>query len=177
MTEPYVGEIQIFGFNYPPYQWAFCNGQTIPITQNTALFALIGTLYGGNGQTVFQLPNLTGRAACGQGQGPGLTQRSVGDVFGENAVTLTQSEIPAHSHTVTAYVERGTAEKVGSPTTGCLLGMPSESLSTLTQQSPNVTLNPNTIGVSGGGLPHENRQPLLGLNYSIALYGVYPSFS
>jgi microcystin-dependent protein len=176
MTEPYIGEIQIFGFNYPPYQWAFANGQTLAVSQNTALFSLIGTYYGGNGSTTFQLPNLAARSACSQGQGPGLSLRGIGQVFGEEFVTLGISQMPGHGHSVTAFFERGAENKVGSPTTGALLGTPSAPSSTLANTAPNTSLSPNAVGVSGGSQPHENRQPLLGLNYSIALYGAYPSF-
>lgn len=177
MSDPFTGEIQIFGFNYAPYGWAFANGATIAISQNTALFSLIGTLYGGNGQTTFQLPNLASRAACSQGQGPGLTNRSVGQAFGESSVGLTLSELPSHNHNVTAAFERGTANKVGKPTTGALLGTPSAAMSMLPNASPNIALSSNALGVTGGGTPHDNNQPFLALNYSIALYGVYPSFN
>ena len=103
MTEPYIGQIQLFGFNFNPLGWAFCNGTTLPISQNTALFSLVGTIYGGNGQTTFQLPNFAGRAGCQQGNGPGLSPRSLGETFGVNTVTLTSNQIPQHNHGVNAY--------------------------------------------------------------------------
>ncbi|MDT0977977.1 tail fiber protein, partial [Staphylococcus pseudintermedius] len=103
MTEPFVGQIQIFGFNFAPRDWAVCNGVTMPIQQNTALFSLLGTQYGGNGQTTFQLPNFINRAATQQGQGPGLTPHSIGEPYGVNAVTLTTLQMPAHSHALNVY--------------------------------------------------------------------------
>lgn len=177
MTTPFLGEIQIFGFTFAPYQWASANGATLPISQYAALFSLIGTNFGGNGQTSFQLPNLVDRSSCGQGQGPALSNRVIGEAFGEASVALQQNQLPQHNHTVTAYAERGTANKVGKPTTGALLGTPTAPLSTLAATPPNTSLAPNALSVSGGNQPHENRQPLLALNYAIALYGAFPSFS
>lgn len=178
MVDPYVGEIEIYAFNFAPYRWATCSGQTVPIQQNTPLFALLGTSYGGNGTTTFQLPNFVNRAGCNQGQGSGLTQRVLGETFGENAVTLTMQEMAQHNHTVTAYTQRGTANKVGAPSTGYLLGTPSGSTAIMPNNpAPNANMQPLTIGVNGGNMPHQNCQPFLAMNYCIALQGIFPSFN
>src|ERR1700758_2466732 len=118
MTSPYIGEIQIFGFNFAPYQWATCSGQLLPISQNTALFSLLGTNFGGNGQSNFQLPNYMGNAACGQGQGPGLTPRVVGDSFGSESVTLLQTEMPTHNHSMNLHGQQDPTLRHGVPLTG-----------------------------------------------------------
>jgi microcystin-dependent protein len=174
MTEPYIGEIQLFGFNFPPRGWAFCAGQTIAIAQNTALFSLIGTTYGGNGQTTFMLPNFAGRAGCQQGNGPGLSPRSLGEPFGVDQVTLTSGQIPPHNHQTTAFVPSDT----GTARMNSALSQPgSTSNRPFVTGAPNTTFSPNMIAPSqGGGQPHENQQPYLGVNFSIALSGVYPQF-
>lgn len=176
MTDQFIGEVQLFGFNYAPYQWATATGQTVPLSQYSTLFALIGTFYGGNGQTNFQLPNLVNRTAVSQGTGTGLSPRTVGETFGENAVSLITTEMPLHNHSVTVYTQRGTTNKVGQATTGGLLGSPSGSTAFLAQ-APNTMMSPQILGPAGQSMPHENRQPFLGLNYCIALYGVFPSFN
>lgn len=179
MTEPFIGQIQPFGFNFNPYGWAFCNGATLPIAQNTALFSLLGTQYGGNGQTTFQLPNLAGRAGCQQGAGPGLTPRSIGEAFGANTVTLTQQQVPAHNHGITAYVQNDASRRGGAPVVNGGLSLPGATTTRpFVAVAPNTTFAPNMLQPNaGGGLPHENQQPYLGLNFSIALQGVFPSFS
>ena len=121
MSEPFIGEIQMFGFYFNPRNWAYCNGATLPIQQNTALFALLGTQYGGNGQTTFQLPNFAGRGGCQQGQGPGLTPRSLGETFGTNTVTLTSTQIPQHNHGITAFAQSDGNKKSGSPSNNSAL--------------------------------------------------------
>lgn len=179
MTEPFIGEIQIFGFNFNPRGWAFCNGATLPISQNTALFSLLGTSYGGNGQTTFQLPNFAGRAGCTQGQSPGLSPRSLGETFGVNTVTLTNNEIPLHNHGVVIYSQRDATRRAGTPSPNNALSVSSEAAATsfLPGGSPNTSFGANMIQPSaGGGLPHENQQPYLGVNFCIALQGIYPSF-
>lgn len=179
MSEPFVGQIQLFGFNFNPRGWAFCNGATLPIAQNTALFSLLGTQYGGNGQTTFQLPNFAGRAGCQQGQGPGLTPRTIGESFGVNTVTLTQNQIPAHNHGVNAYSQTAAGSGTGTPTTNGGLSFLTSSTSSRTfLTTPAATqLAPNMVSPSqGGGLPHVNQQPYLGLNFCIALQGIFPSF-
>ena len=178
MTEPYIGEIQIFGFNFNPRNWAFCNGAALSIQQNTALFALLGTQYGGNGQTTFQLPNFAGRAGCQQGQGPVLTPRSLGQNFGTNTVTLTSTQIPAHSHGFNSFSQSDSTKKSGSPSNGAALSLLTVGVPRPYIAAPlNTTFPPNMIQPSaGGGQPHQNQQPYLGLNFCIALQGTFPSF-
>lgn len=174
MTEPYIGEIQLFGFNFAPYQWAFCNGATLPIQQNTALFSLLGIAYGGNGQTTFQLPNFAGRAGCQQGSGPGLSPRSRGQAFGADTITLTGNQIPQHNHTINAFAPA----TVGSPAPNGALSQPGVAANRpFVSSAPNTTFAPNMLSANGGGQPHPNQQPYLGMNFSIALHGVFPSFT
>lgn len=178
MTEPFIGEIQIFGFNFPPRGWAFCNGATLGIQQNTALFSLLGTQYGGNGQTTFMLPNLCNRAACGQGQGQGLTPRTIGQAFGSANVTLTQGSMPAHNHSLTVYNQPDATKRTGTPAAGNALGLPTTGSPFVagTGAPQNAQFSPTVTGPTGNGLPHENRQPYLATNFCIALEGVFPSF-
>jgi microcystin-dependent protein len=179
MTQPYIGEIQLFGFNFNPRGWAFANGATLPISQNTALFSLIGTIYGGNGQTTFQLPNFAGRAGCQQGNGPGLSPVTLGQNFGVNTVTLNSQQIPQHNHGVNAYSQDASGSASASPVVNGGLSFLSISTTSRTYASTplNTQLAPNMISPSqGGGFPHENQQPYLGVNFCIALQGIYPSF-
>jgi len=178
VTQPFLGEVQLFGFNFNPRGWAFCNGATLPISQNTALFSLIGTIYGGNGQTTFQLPNLAGRAACQQGQGPGLSPRTLGETFGVNTVTLTSNQIPSHNHGVNAWSQPDPAKRSGTPSAnGGFSFLSADTVAKTFNASVNTTFAPNAISAtSGGGLPHQNQQPYLGVNFCIALEGIYPSF-
>jgi microcystin-dependent protein len=179
MTQPFIGEIQLYGFNFNPRGWAFCNGATLPISQNTALFSLIGTIYGGNGQTTFQLPNFAGRAANQQGQGPGLSPRSLGQTFGVNTVTLTANQIPAHSHNMVIYAQNNAASRASSPSAGNALSVASSSSATAFRPAGalNTAFAPSMIQPNvGGGQPHQNQQPYLGINFCIALQGIYPSF-
>lgn len=176
MTQPFLGEIQLFGFNFPPYRWAFCNGATLPVQQNTALFSLLGVQYGGNGTTTFQLPNFTNRAGCNQGRGAGLTPRTEGETFGSNGVTLTQAEMPAHTHSLTIYSQGDSSKRAAAPSSGNALSLPNSSGPFLPNAQPNTQFAPNVIGIAGGNQPHENRQPYLAVNFSIALSGVFPSF-
>lgn len=169
MTQPFIGEIQIYGFNFNPRGWAFCNGATLPISQNTALFALIGVTYGGNGQTTFQLPNLAGRAACQQGQGPGLSPRVLGQTFGVNTVTLTANQIPQHRHVLRARTAPGS---LASPVSA----VPASSEEQLLYDTGIGAPMGGLSASSGGGFPHENQQPYLGINFCIALQGIFPSF-
>lgn len=178
MTEPFIGEIQIFGFNFNPRGWAFCNGATLPLQQNTALFALIGTSYGGNGQTTFQLPNFAGRAGCEQGQGAGLTPRRIGDAFGSNTVALTATEMPAHGHALVAFAQPDAAQKNGTPAPNCGFSTLGNANARAFAAGPaNTQFAPAMIGANhGGSTPHANQQPYLGINFCIALQGVFPSF-
>lgn len=180
MSQPFIGEIILFGGNFAPRGWAFCNGQILSIAQNTALFSILGTTYGGNGQTTFALPDLRGRVPVSAGQGPGLSPYSLGQQSGSETVTLTVQQMPAHNHPVNADGTNGTAV---SPAGGNLAqtatgtGKSAVTSNTYTTGAPAapVQLNPTTIGPQGGSQPHNNLQPLLALNYIIALEGVYPS--
>lgn len=179
MTEPYVGEIQMFGFNFNPKGWALCNGALLPISQNTALFSLLGTAYGGNGQTTFQLPNFAGRAGCEQGSGPGLTPRAMGETFGTSTVTLVAGQMPSHNHALTLFSQPDTNKRAASPASGSALSSVTvgTTLPFLPPGSPNTTFSPNMIAPNqGGALPHENQQPYLAVNFCIALQGVFPAF-
>lgn len=178
MTTPYVGEIQLFGFNFAPRQWAFCNGATLSVAQNTALFSLLGTTYGGNGQTTFQLPNLVGRTACNQGHGPGLTPRRMGETFGENELGLQSTQIPMHSHGLTLFKSPDSSKRAAAPGTGYGVTFPVDAATKAfaAGAGADAPFADQSIGASGGGQPHENRQPYLAVNFCIALTGVYPSF-
>lgn len=177
MTEPFVGEIQLFGFNFNPRGWAFCNGALLPIAQNTALFSLLGTQYGGNGVTTFALPNLSGRTACGTGSGPGLSPRTAGETFGTSSVTLIASELPAHGHGASAYSQTAAGSGSGTPVNGGGLSFLAASTTARTFTTPpgNTTMAPSMIAPTGGNQPHENRQPYLAVNFCIALQGIYPA--
>lgn len=176
MTTPYVGEIQLFGFDFAPIGWAYCNGATLTIQQNSTLFALLGTTYGGNGTSNFQLPNLAGRAPCNQGQGVGLTQRTIGETFGENSVTLLASQIPAHTHALTLFQQNDAGKRSGTPASGNALSAPLKASPFATGGKADTPFAANSIGPAGGNQPHENRQPYLAVNFCIALQGAYPQF-
>lgn len=177
MSTPYIGEIQLFGFNFAPYQWIQCNGSVLPISQNTALFSLIGTYYGGNGQSNFQVPNLMTRAACSQGAGAGLTPRTIGDTFGESTVSLTPPQLPMHNHVFDVYGQRDQTKRASAPSTGNALLVPGQVAPFLQNAASNTSLAPSMLGLTGGNQPHENCQPFLAINYCMALYGVFPSFN
>jgi len=174
MSDPYLGEVKIFGFNYAPYQWAMCNGATLALQQNTALFSLIGVTYGGDGTRTFQLPNLAARMAGGQGQGPGLTDRDLGGPFGLAQVTLTTNELANHTHGLSVY-EGGSGTATAIPSASGALSVTSVN-AVYGAGTLDVQLSPLSISATGANIPHENRQPMLGLNYCIALAGVFPSF-
>ncbi len=178
MSDPFIGQVQLFGFNFSPRGWAFCNGATLQIAQNTALFSLLGTTYGGNGTTTFQLPNLVGRAACNQGNGPGLTPRTLGESFGVNTVSLSANQIPQHSHTINAFIQGDATKRSNIPVAGAALSSLSIAVNKSFVAPPsNTNFAPEMLaGTTGGGLPHDNQQPYLGLNFCIALQGIYPSF-
>jgi microcystin-dependent protein len=177
MADPFVAEIRIFGFNFAPTGWAMCNGQLMPISQNTALFSLLGTFYGGDGKSTFALPNLQGSAAMHQGQGQGLSQRFLGEMSGGQSVTLLDSEIPVHNHGFNAVNSNG-----GTPNPqGAALARGRFSTGTVNgpvgfyqTAAPNVNMGFAAVGISGGSLPHNNMQPYLTLNFCIALQGVFP---
>lgn len=177
MTNPFVGEIQLFGFPFAPVGWATCSGQIVPLRQNPALYSLLGTNYGGDGVNTFALPNLNGFSAMDQGTGPGLTPRRVGDLVGTTGVTLQNDQMPMHTHAAQIYMARGTAARVNTPQTNC-----APSNCTMAQgftndaTPPDTTFHPMTLSPAGGGQIHPNQQPYLVLNYSIAMQGVFPSF-
>jgi microcystin-dependent protein len=179
MATPFLAEIRIFACNFAPLGWAFCDGQLMPIAQNTAVFSLVGTLYGGNGTTTFALPNLQGNFPIGAGQGVGLTPRLQGQTGGEATHTLTLTETPAHGHlipTAATTETAGPANQYFAP--GFMAGtppLPPANLYTPPLGTPAVTMSSSAIQPAGGGQAHENRQPWLALNFCIALQGVFPS--
>lgn len=170
MGTPFMGEIKLVAFNYPPKGWAFCNGQLLPINQNQALFSLLGTTYGGNGQTNFALPDLRGRVPVHAGWSGEVVRGQAG---GEIAHTLTQAEMPAHQHSLSGSVAVATS---GDPA-GALLARKGRLGRDMFTGSANTLMAPLTVGNLGGSQPHMNMQPYLVLNYAIALQGVFPSMS
>lgn len=171
--DPFVGEIRAFGFNFAPTGWALCDGQLISISQNTALFSLLGTSYGGDGRSTFALPNLQGSVPLGMGQGSGLSFRGLGETGGEDSLTLLATEMPAHSHGFKAFVGRG-ATNANDPATGDALTTSADGLAYVAAAPSGAALDPRTLAASGGGQPHNNLMPYLTLNFCIALQGVYP---
>ena len=172
MADPFVAEIRIFPFNFPPKGWAWCDGQLLPLSQNTALFSLLGTTYGGDGKSNFALPDLQGRAPMDPGQGPGLSLHDLGETGGSETVTLLESEIPAHAHALMASIEDGTQ--------GTLLAGITVATSvggTLYQTNVNsnlASMNGSSLAPAGGDQPHNNLQPYLTFYFNIALQGVFP---
>ena len=170
MADPFVAEIRIFPFNFAPKGWAFCNGQILPISQNTALFSLLGTTYGGNGQSTFALPDMQGNAPMHPGQGPGLSLHDLGETGGSESITLLDSETPSHNHFVQAFPNPGNVN-TGDPT---LALARSKGGSAYKAAGTSVQAAFQAISPSGGSLPHNNMQPYLTLNFNIALQGVFP---
>ena len=174
-AQQFIGTVLLVPYNFEPNGYAFCDGQLLSISQNTALFSLLGTTYGGDGQSTFALPDLRGRVPVGQGQGPGLSARTVGDRGGEEQVTLTVSQLPAHSHAAIAQFAQANAP---SPAGHYWSSRAGARLYSTT--APNVQMSTQTLGSSGGdqhGItqPHENLKPFLTLNYVISLFGIFPS--
>ncbi|MGB1207370.1 MAG: phage tail protein [Chitinophagales bacterium] len=165
--EPFIGQIQAFGFNFAPRGWAKCDGQLLPISQNTALFSLLGTTYGGDGRTTFALPDLRGRLPMHQGQGAGLSNHPIGQQSGQEQVTLTSVEMPSHNHSLHGIRKAGQS---AGPKYGVVRNdyAPSDG-------TPNVSLGTDTVMPTGGGQPHNNMQPYLAVNYCIALEGAFPA--
>ncbi len=172
MTDQFLGEIRIFPFSFAPADWAFCNGQLLPISQNDALFSLLGTYYGGNGTTTFALPNLQSRVPIHQGQGTGLSHYALGKTGGTETVKLTHAEMPVHTHPVHAD---GTAAKAADPV-GHFLARSAADIYAVQLHGTSV-MNAKMLGDAGGGEPHDNIQPYLVLNFCIALTGIFPSQS
>lgn len=174
MSDQFVAEIRIFPFNFPPTGWAFCDGQLMPISQNTALFSLLGTVYGGDGKSTFALPDLQGSVPMQPGQGQGLSLRDLGEQSGVESITLLQSEIPLHTHVLMG-------NNIPPPSNA---GTPDPTVSLARSSGTTVYLNPvpgnlgmmapQTLALAGGGLPHNNMQPYLTLNFCIALQGIFP---
>ena len=172
MSDQFVAEIRIFPFNFAPTGWAFCNGQLMPISQNTALFSLLGTVYGGDGKSTFALPNLQGSAPMQPGQGQGLSLRDLGEMSGVESITLLQSEMPAHTHTINTMSDPGTLQVPGPDR--ILARSANANAYSVNPSDPFSPMNPQTLALAGGGLPHNNMQPYLTLNFCFALQGVYP---
>ena len=171
MSEPFIAEIRIFAGNFAPRSWAFCNGQLLPIAQNTALFSLIGTTYGGDGRSTTALPNLQGRAPMHPGRGPGLTSRRLGQRGGSEMVTLSEAQMPNHTHSLTAALQLG---ETGTPSTNTSLAF-SRGANAYHDGTPDVSMADQALPNVGGSQPHNNMQPYLTMNFIIALQGLYPS--
>ena len=171
MSEPFVGEIRLFPYTFVPRGWALCDGRLLPIAQHTALFALLGTTYGGNGTVNFALPDLRGRVAVSSGQGPGLSPCVVGETGGAEQVALTRAQMPSHGHRMSVNAAAGGSDTpkdrfLGRAEAGTYAG-----------KNDDTTLNADAVTRSGGSRPHENRPPHLVLSYCIALEGIFPSVS
>lgn len=179
MSEPFLAEIRVFGFNFAPRGWMTCDGQILAISQNTALFSLLGTTYGGNGQTTFALPNFGSLAPVGQGNGNGLTPYVLGEQTGSPSVTLLSTEMPTHNHplTIASSNPNNAAQQVGTPGATAYISGSGPGLAFTTTPLDQVPMSPQAIGISpsNGSQPHENRQPFLALMYCIAVEGVFPT--
>lgn len=173
--EPFIGQIQFFGFNFTPRGWAPCNGQLLPISQNTALFSLLGTIYGGDGRTTFALPDARGRVLINQGQGPGLPNFQIGSMGGSTTNTLTTSQLPPHAPSITLRAN-GSTGNTGTPGSSTVLAAVDRSTNYSTS-APNVSMSPTSVSVGnvGQGQPVNNMQPYLTVNCQIALVGIFPS--
>ena len=170
-SQPFIGELMLVGSNFCPVGWAAAAGQIMSIAQNTALFSLLGTQFGGNGQTTFALPDLRGRAPIGAGQGPGLTDRAIGEMAGQETVTLTTDQMPAHTHP--AY-----ASTLAGNTANPAAALPARKLRTLLYRGgapANTIMADDSIGSAGGGQPHDNMPPYLAMTWCIATQGIFPS--
>jgi microcystin-dependent protein len=183
MTQPFLGQVEVFSFNFAPKGWATCSGQLLPINQNQALFSLLGTTYGGNGQTNFGLPDLRGRVAIGYGNGQGLSPYVLGQVGGEENHTLNLNEMAAHNHNLNVNTTTAATNNTNAPSTSVVLGqtvgVPAQgalfNLYLYTSGSPAGTLDTHSVGIGGGSQAHPNLMPYLTLNFCIALTGIFPS--
>ena len=171
MSDPFVAEIRMFGGNFAPKGWAQCNGQLLAISQNTALFSLLGTFYGGDGKSTFALPNLEGSTPIGQGQGAGLTDRFIGEAAGEQSVTLLASEMPVHNHLVQVYVDDLALQVAPGPLQ--VIGKAAGGSSPFAVSS-NTNMAFNAFSVAGSSFPHNNMSPFLTVTFIIAQQGVFP---
>jgi len=173
MSQPFIGEIRCMGFNFAPRGWSFCDGQIMPINQNTALFSILGTNYGGNGQTTYGLPDLRGRAVMGPGDGPGLSNHELGEKSGSESVTLTAQNIPAHTHRLFASNSVG---NTNSPAGAALaIGAKATPLYAPASGASTTPMQAQTLAATGSGQAHNNMQPYIAMNFVISLQGVYPS--
>jgi microcystin-dependent protein len=171
VSDPFLAEIKIFPFSFAPMGWAFCNGQLLPLSQNTALFSLLGTTYGGDGKSNFALPNMQGNSPMQPGQGPGLSLHDLGEMGGEQTVTLLDSEMPQHPHTLQADARPATLDTPGPANA---LARSSPSIYKQAASATKVNLASGILSTVGSGMPHNNMMPYLTLNFCIALRGVYP---
>jgi microcystin-dependent protein len=179
MASPYLGEIRCFGFNFAPFGWAFCNGQLLSIAENSALFTILGTTYGGDGTTTFGLPNLQGQIPMHWGNGPSGFNTVIGEVQGQPTVTLTTQQIPTHTHTIIAMEvpSGGAPERTAVAANNTYLG-PSQPPNGVYQTAPTTftaQFSPKAISIQGGSQPHDNMQPYLVLNFCIAVDGIFPA--
>ncbi len=184
MADPFIGEIRAFGFNYAPMNWAFCSGQSIEISQNQVLYCLLGNYYGGDGVRNYKLPDLRGRVAIGQGQGPGLSNRQLSQVGGQERVVLTPQEMPSHSHDVThsLKVDLKCSDSSGKNTSPVDAAIAEAENNAFNDDGPNQDMKSGSVTLegditaqnSGGNQPHDNMQPFLVINYCIALDGIFP---
>jgi microcystin-dependent protein len=176
--EPFLGEIRLMGFGITPKGWQPCQGQLLPINQNQALFALLGTMYGGNGKTTFALPDLRGRAIVGVGQGPGLSGYIQGQAGGSEGVTLTVTQMPGHAHLLAGSLKADGGADASDPA-GAYPAAPTDGTLPFATGAPNTTMSTTALtgntANAGSGAPHENRQPVLSMNYCIAVQGIFPS--
>lgn len=176
MTEPYLGEVQILGFGYAPINWSLAGGQVIMISQSTALYALYGSTFGGDGSRTFGLPNLAARMACGAGQSPGNTPRTMGEPFGATSIALNGDQMPTHNHGFNDYQPDGVGKLVGVPTTMSALGT-TNTVNVFAPNTASTTMNDAAVSIAGSGALHANQQPYLGLIYAVAMIGVFPAFN
>lgn len=167
MSEPFIGEIRMAGFNFAPRDWLLCNGQLLAISQNTALFSLLGVQYGGNGTTNFAIPDLRGRVPVNWGNGPGLSPSVIGQRTGVESVTLLTTQMPAHSHAASGTSSANARDPRGN--------LPAASFQNRYDGSPNTTMHPSAVAIAGGGLPHDNMGPFLAVTYIICAAGIFPS--
>jgi microcystin-dependent protein len=179
MSQPFIGQVKMVGFNFAPVNWAFCDGQLLSIAENDTLFALIGTTYGGDGQTTFALPNLRSRMPIHQGQGPGSSNHALGQAAGTENVTLVSPQMPQHTHTLTQTVTKRCQNGPGnskSPVGNFFAsGTSSENFSTTGPAAMSELSFTTTVGMAGGNQPHDNMSPYTCVNFIISLYGVFPS--